>query len=105
MENPTHSFTAMNHVHQLVSEVLIKSEAVMSWSLQKKNSAFFVTFILSKGSFTYHLGFIPIYSVLNKLSEYIYFYILKTLLHAILLLVFKIDESLQCILNATLELN
>ena len=62
-------------------------------------SAFFVTFILSKESFTY-LGFISIYSVLNKLSEYIYFYMLKTLRHAILLLVFKIDESLQCILNA-----
>ena len=35
------------------------------------------------------------YSVLNTLSEYKCFYILKTLFHALLLLVFKIVDSLQ----------
>ena len=39
------------------------------------------------------------YSVLEILSEYLYFYISKTLLHTLLLLVFKIVESLQRILN------
>ena len=38
------------------------------------------------------------YNVLNKLSEYTYFYICETLLHSLLLFVFKIVESLQCIL-------
>ena len=40
------------------------------------------------------------YSILNKLTEYIYFYISKILLHTLLLLIFKIVESLQCILKA-----
>ena len=39
------------------------------------------------------------YSVLNTLSEYTYFYISKTLLHTLLLLVSKIAENLRCILN------
>ena len=39
------------------------------------------------------------YSVLNKLSEYIYFSISKRLLQTLLLLVFKIVENLQCILK------
>ena len=37
------------------------------------------------------------YSVLNTLSEYIYFYISKTLLHTLFLLVIKIAESLYSI--------
>ena len=39
------------------------------------------------------------YSVLIKLSQYIYFSISKTLLQTLLLLVFKIVENLQCILK------
>ena len=39
------------------------------------------------------------YSVLNKLSEHIHFYMSKTLLHTPLLLVFKLIDSLQCILK------
>ena len=38
-------------------------------------------------------------SVLNKLSEYKYFYISKNITSYTLLVVFKIVESLQCILN------
>ena len=38
-------------------------------------------------------------SVLNTLSEHKYFNKSKKLLHALLLLVFKIVESLQCILK------
>ena len=37
------------------------------------------------------------YSVLNTLSEYTFFYILEKLLHYVLL--FKIVESLQCIIK------
>ena len=43
------------------------------------------------------------YSVFNILSDYTYFYISKKLLHTLLLLVFKIVESLQCILNKKSE--
>ena len=43
------------------------------------------------------------YSVLNKLSEYIYFYISKTLPHTYLLLVFEITESLKCIFDTKLN--
>ena len=39
------------------------------------------------------------YSVSNTLSEYIYFQYQKTLLHTLLLPIFKIVESLQCILK------
>ena len=39
-------------------------------------------------------------SILNKLSEYIYFYISKNI-HTLLLRVFKIVESLQCIAKLT----
>ena len=38
------------------------------------------------------------YSVLNNLSEYVYFYLSKNLL-----LVFKIVERLQCILNVNVQ--
>ena len=39
------------------------------------------------------------YSVLNKLSKYIYFYISKNIASYTFLLVFKIVESLKCILK------
>ena len=39
------------------------------------------------------------YSVLNTLTEYTYFYISKNITSYTLLLVFKIVESLQCILK------
>ena len=43
--------------------------------------------------------FISMYSVLNTLSEYTYFYISKDITLYTFLLVFKIMESLQCILK------
>ena len=39
------------------------------------------------------------YGVLNTLSEYTYIYISKNILQTLLLVVSKIVESLQCILN------
>ena len=67
-----------------------------------KKSSFFTMFILSEGNFLKVCILIPMCSVLNKLSEYIYIYTFtckKTLLYTYLLLVFKIVESLQCILK------
>ena len=43
---------------------------------------------------------LKMYSVLNTLSEYTYFYMSKNITSYIFLLVFKIVESLQCILNS-----
>ena len=44
------------------------------------------------------------YSVLNELSDYIYFYISKNmLLHTLLLFVFKIVESRKCILKGLIK--
>ena len=43
--------------------------------------------------------FISVYSVLNTLSEYTYFYISKNITSYTFLLVFKIVESRQCILK------
>ena len=41
------------------------------------------------------------YSVLHTLSEYTYFFISKNIISYTFLLVFKIVESIQCILNVT----
>ena len=43
------------------------------------------------------------YSLLNTLSEYTYFYISKNITSHTFLLVFKIVESLQCILNSIVK--
>ena len=40
--------------------------------------------------------------MLNTLSKYKYFYISKNITSCIFLLIFKTDESLQCILNVNL---
>ena len=74
MESPTHSFRETNLVLQLRSESQIKSKTRMSWSQRKKKRAFFVPFVLCEGHF-FNIYFITIYSVLNTLSEYTYFYI------------------------------
>ena len=39
------------------------------------------------------------YSVLNSLSEYVYFYISKNIIWGTFVAFFKIAESLQCNLN------
>ena len=82
-----------------------KLKVKMCWvgARERKTSAFFVTFILSSGNFFKHFCFISMNSVLNKVSEYKYFYIFtyqKTLLHTHLLFALKIFESLQCVLNS-----
>ena len=64
----------------------------MGWSSRKKKyKTSFVLFILSAKMF------FKIFK--DTLSEYTYFYILKTLLYTFSLLVFEIFESFQCILK------
>ena len=50
MQNPTYCFRERNLVPQLL-ELQINSKTVMSWSSQKKKTAFFVPFILSERNF------------------------------------------------------
>ena len=58
---------------QLVHELRNESKTVMSWCSRKKKSIF-VTFTLSEG---FILGLISMYSILNKVLKYIYFYLSK----------------------------
>ena len=66
----------------------------MSWSSQK--SAFFVAFILFEGNFCDLSQCIVYWRHLQNIHTFKY---QKALLHTVLLLIFKIVESLQCILN------
>ena len=50
----------------------------------------------------YHLCFISMYSVLNTLSEYTYFYISKAITSYTLFTCFKTVENVQCIPNMLL---
>ena len=76
----------------------MKSKTLMSWSLRKKKEGIFCTvYFVRREFFKDFFSFMPMPSVLNTLSEYKYFNESKKLLHALLLLVFKIVESLQCI--------
>ena len=65
---------------------------------ESKKRAFFVQFILSKGIF-FNICFISMYSVLNTISQYTYFYISKNKTSYTFLLAFKIVESLQFIVK------
>ena len=94
MENPTCSFRDMNLVLQLVKELAIKSKTAMSWSSRKKMSPFFLTFILSEGSF-FNISVLSqcIVYLINSQNIYTFTY-QKTLLHTLLIFGFKIVERL-----------
>ena len=72
----------------------------MSWSSRKKIQGIFAPFILSEENTFQDLCFISMYSVLNTLSEYTSFCISKNITSDTFLLVFKIVESLHCILKS-----
>ena len=74
----------------------INCKTVISWNSRKKKSAFFVMFILLEE--TFHVSSQCIVYWINFINIYTFIY-QKTLLHTLLLLVFKIVERLQCILR------
>ena len=80
---------------QPIEETQIKSKTVMKWSSQKKKRAFFVPFISSKDNFlkTCFSTQCIMYWV-HFQNIYIFTY-QRILLHTPLLLVSKVDESLQ----------
>ena len=49
----------------------------MSWSSRKKKEGIFCTLYFVQIKFLQHMSFISVYSVLNALPEYTYFYISK----------------------------
>ena len=85
MEKPTHVFRETNFKKQR-----IKSKTVMSWiSWKKKECILWEVYFVWK-TFLQHLCFISMHTVLDKLSEYTYFYIPKNITLYTFLLVFKI---------------
>ena len=72
----------------------------MSWSSRKKKEGIFCTVYFVRREFFYNLCLISMYSILNTLSEYLYFYVIRNITSDALLLVFQIIESLQCILKS-----
>ena len=75
MENPTHSFRETNYFSSYKNRKY-KSKT-NELELAKGKSAIFVAFILSKEIFV-TLFFFVIYSVINTLSEFTYFYVSKS---------------------------
>ena len=65
---------------------------------KKQECIFYNVYFVRRKSFS-HLCFTSVYSVLNIFQNIYTFTCQKMLLHILLLLVFKIFESLQCILN------
>ena len=75
----------------------------MSWSSQKKKEFIFCAVYFVRRKFFKDLCFISMYSVLNTLSDDTYFYISKNITSYTFLLVFKIVENLQRILENRLH--
>ena len=91
-----HGFREMNLKVQLTSESQTESKTD---ELELATEKFFCTVYFVWRKFFKHLCFISMYSILNTLSEYTYFSISKNITSYTFLLVFKIVESLQCILK------
>ena len=96
MENPTH--TLERRTLRFSSYENRKLKVKLWWVRAHKQSAFFVTFILSEGK-VFNVCVLSQYIVY---IEYIFqntctFTCQKTLLHTLLLLLFEIVKNLQCI--------
>ena len=96
IENTTNGFRDTNLVLQLIYESQIKSKTAMSWSSRKKKEGHFLyRLFCPKAIFLRFVFYINIYIVywihFQKIDTFTY---QKTLLFTLLLLVFKIVESL-----------
>ena len=76
----------------------IRNSTLMSWNWRKKERVGFLTIILSEGFF-YYFGFILVHTVLNKLSEYIYFYISKNIISNNFCLFLKLSKAFSAFLK------
>ena len=93
-ENPIHSFRKINLCFSSYKNRELKVKLWWIGACERKKSAFFVTFILSEESF-FNIRVLSKFIVywINFENKYIFTY-QKTLLHTLLLLVFKIVKSL-----------
>ena len=101
MESPAHSIRETDLVVQLIKELQIKSTSVMNWSSRKRKESIFCTIYFVRRKFFLNLCFISIYSVLNTLSEYTYFYMSKILLHTLFCLFLKSSKAFSISLRRT----
>ena len=79
--------------YELIQEWQIKSKTVMSWSSRKKKEGIFLYHLFSPEEFFLTFVFYLNLQCINK-----YFYISKNITSYKFLFVFKIVESLLCIL-------
>ena len=100
LENPTHTLERWTLCFSSRKDRELKVKLWWVGARERKMSAFLYCLFYPKEIFV-SLRFISMYSVLNKLSDT--FTYQKTLLHTLLLLVFKMIESLQCILNPEMK--
>ena len=95
MKNPWITFWETNLVLQLMLKLRIKSKTAMSWSSRKKKHSIFCNIHFAQKEFFNICIFIQsivVYWILNFTYQ-------KTILHKLFCFVFKILESLQCILK------
>ena len=85
MENPTHSFRETNILLRLIEESQIISKTLMSYSSLKKRGHFLYVVFCPKEIFLTFVFYLHTFTYQN------------TIHHTLLLLVFNIVESLQCI--------
>ena len=101
-ENLTYSFRETNFVLQLIQESQIKSKSMMIWASRKKKARIFCTVYFFRRFFTVYVFNIVLH---QRIVYWIHFQNIhtftyeKTLFHTLLLLVFRIVESLPCILH------
>ena len=107
MENPTHNFGEANLAIYSYKNCKLKVKLWWIGARKRKKRTFFVTFVLSEVNFVfYDFLFFKICVLCQCIVYWIHlqnmhtFTYQKTLLHTLLLLVFKIVERLQCILNS-----
>ena len=79
MENPTHGFREKSLVLQHIQKSQTKSKNMMSWRSRKNKEGILCTVSFVRRKFFKHFAFILMYSVLNTLSVYTYFYISKNI--------------------------
>ena len=92
IENPTNIVREMNLVIQVILEWQIKSKTVMSWNSRKKKEGIFLYLLFCPKEIQCIVYLIHFQNINTFTYQ-------KTFLHTLLLLVCKIVESLQCILN------
>ena len=97
-KNPTHSCRETNLVLKLIQESQIKINCDELELAQEKRGHILYHLFCPKEIF-FNICFTSMYSLSNTLSECIYFYLSKSITSNTSLLVFKIDENLQFILN------